>query len=107
MRLACLVNPDLGGMKIYVPVGEETFDDAEKAEDEQSVGDPRKAARSGRDAERREGSGGGAGSSGDQRGDAGPAAVRNLPDSPPVALRDARPQAAATLPLKCRESPHP
>lgn len=31
--------------------------------------------------------------------------LRQLPNSHPVLLRQARPQAAATLPLKCRKNP--
>jgi len=42
--MACLGNPDPGGMKVYAPVGEETFDDIQTTEEAQAGADRREAA---------------------------------------------------------------
>jgi hypothetical protein len=42
--LACLGNPDPVGMKVYAPVGEETFDDIQTTEEAQAGADRREAA---------------------------------------------------------------
>jgi len=44
MVLACLGNPDPGDMKVYCPVGKETFDDDETTEEAPSRGDRCEAA---------------------------------------------------------------
>ena len=38
--MACLGNPDPVGMKVYAPVGEETFDDIEEAEEAKAGANP-------------------------------------------------------------------
>jgi hypothetical protein len=42
--VACLGNPDPVGMKVYAPVGEETFDDIQATEEAQAGADRREAA---------------------------------------------------------------
>jgi hypothetical protein len=42
--VACLGNPDPVGMKVYAPVGEETFDDIQTTEEAQAGADRREAA---------------------------------------------------------------
>ena len=42
--LACLGNPDPGGMKVYAPVGEEAFDDVQTTEEAKAGADRREAA---------------------------------------------------------------
>jgi len=42
--LACLGNPDPGGMKVDTPAGEETFDDTETTEEAQAGADRRETA---------------------------------------------------------------
>jgi hypothetical protein len=42
--LACIGNPDPGGMKVYAPTGEETFNDVETKEEAQAGADRREAA---------------------------------------------------------------
>jgi hypothetical protein len=42
--LACLGNPDPVVMKVYAPVGEETFDDIDTTEEAQAGADRREAA---------------------------------------------------------------
>jgi hypothetical protein len=42
--LACIGNPDPGGMKVYAPKWEETFDDAQTTEEAQAGADRREAA---------------------------------------------------------------
>jgi hypothetical protein len=44
MSVACLGNPDPVGMKVYAPVGEETFDDIQTTEEAQAGADRREAA---------------------------------------------------------------
>ena len=44
VELACLGNPDPVGMKVYAPVGEETFDDIQTTEEAQAGADRREAA---------------------------------------------------------------
>ena len=42
--LACLGNPGPVGMKVYAPVGEETFDDIQTTEEAQAGADRREPA---------------------------------------------------------------
>jgi hypothetical protein len=42
--VACLGNPDPVGMKVYAPVGEETFDDIQTTEEAQAGADRRETA---------------------------------------------------------------
>ena len=44
VELGCLGNPDPVGMKVYAPVGEETFDDIQTTEEAQAGADRREAA---------------------------------------------------------------
>ena len=44
MPVACLGNPDPVGMKVYAPVGEETFDDIQTTEEAQAGADRRETA---------------------------------------------------------------
>jgi len=43
-QVACLGNPDPVGMKVYAPVGEETFEDIQTTEEAQAGADRREAA---------------------------------------------------------------
>ena len=44
MPVACLGNPDPVGMKVYAPVGEETFYDIQTTEEAQAGADRRETA---------------------------------------------------------------